>query len=328
MARYHVNPRTGGTSVCGAKISCPFGDMETEHYGSREEAAKAFENKMKEDNIPDPPKKTTQTKPKNLEEMFAVRAASEKDSIPDVDYSKVSKEDIDKMKQNKQGQKQLIFMVDTAPDKLVQYTMKDGASRAYRHEVLTSPNPNLSIETKKQALKNVDLSSNLINDQNFPVDKLASSMTTAQKLETAIQLEDYKKLDKFATELIKTGIKSDDKNLSTDDVAIAIYNNPKVSNRTKERMLRESATLQSRAKLESIMSKDKTFEANFSRPISSSNNDGNFQEARFEINPNLVKEHDLTQKDIEVMMKRKLGSEYFDPSFDARTSTYSVIKLK
>lgn len=41
--KYHINPKTGNPGVCGAKRSCPFGDMEKEHYPTKWQAMKAFE---------------------------------------------------------------------------------------------------------------------------------------------------------------------------------------------------------------------------------------------------------------------------------------------
>lgn len=43
MARYHINPATGNPGVCHAKIRCRFGDMETGHFSTKEEARIAYE---------------------------------------------------------------------------------------------------------------------------------------------------------------------------------------------------------------------------------------------------------------------------------------------
>lgn len=40
---FHINPSTGDVGVCRAKKSCPFGDLESDHYSSRKEAVEAFE---------------------------------------------------------------------------------------------------------------------------------------------------------------------------------------------------------------------------------------------------------------------------------------------
>lgn len=45
MPRYHINRRTGTPGVCKAQIKCPFGDLISEHYDSREEAQLAYEKK-------------------------------------------------------------------------------------------------------------------------------------------------------------------------------------------------------------------------------------------------------------------------------------------
>ena len=42
MPRYHLNFK-GEASICRAKKNCPFGDLDTEHYSSPEEARKAYE---------------------------------------------------------------------------------------------------------------------------------------------------------------------------------------------------------------------------------------------------------------------------------------------
>lgn len=46
MAKYHVNPDTGEVGACRARVRCPFGDLEEDHYPSREDATKAYEQKM------------------------------------------------------------------------------------------------------------------------------------------------------------------------------------------------------------------------------------------------------------------------------------------
>lgn len=43
MTRYHINPRTGNPGICHAKIKCRFGDMETGHFSSKDEARDAYE---------------------------------------------------------------------------------------------------------------------------------------------------------------------------------------------------------------------------------------------------------------------------------------------
>jgi hypothetical protein len=46
MARYHINPKTGNPGVCHAKNKCPFGDIQSDHYDSKEGARKGYEQKM------------------------------------------------------------------------------------------------------------------------------------------------------------------------------------------------------------------------------------------------------------------------------------------
>lgn len=46
MLKYHLSPKTGNPGVCKAKYKCAFGDIETEHYESRELARQAYEQKM------------------------------------------------------------------------------------------------------------------------------------------------------------------------------------------------------------------------------------------------------------------------------------------
>jgi hypothetical protein len=44
MPRYHINPETGNPGVCHAKVACPFGSMDDDHYDSKDEAREAFES--------------------------------------------------------------------------------------------------------------------------------------------------------------------------------------------------------------------------------------------------------------------------------------------
>ena len=43
MAKYHINPKTGNPGVCRAVNSCPFGDLNSDHYPSAEAARSAYE---------------------------------------------------------------------------------------------------------------------------------------------------------------------------------------------------------------------------------------------------------------------------------------------
>lgn len=43
MARYHINPQTGDPGVCKAMVKCPYGDLDKDHYDSKEAARKAYE---------------------------------------------------------------------------------------------------------------------------------------------------------------------------------------------------------------------------------------------------------------------------------------------
>ncbi len=44
--KYHINPTTGRVTICKAVHSCPFGDMETEHFESKNAGQVAFEKSM------------------------------------------------------------------------------------------------------------------------------------------------------------------------------------------------------------------------------------------------------------------------------------------
>lgn len=51
--RYHVNSK-GEAGVCRAKKTCPFGDLESDHYSSPEEARQAYEQEMAQATFPRP----------------------------------------------------------------------------------------------------------------------------------------------------------------------------------------------------------------------------------------------------------------------------------
>lgn len=46
MARFHINDKTGEPGPCRAKKECPFGDLQTEHFDSKDEARRGYEQKM------------------------------------------------------------------------------------------------------------------------------------------------------------------------------------------------------------------------------------------------------------------------------------------
>lgn len=57
MLKYHVNPATGNPGLCAAAVSCPFGDLENDHYTSREAAQNAYEKSQETFTKPKPVKK-------------------------------------------------------------------------------------------------------------------------------------------------------------------------------------------------------------------------------------------------------------------------------
>lgn len=46
MAKFHINPSTGNANKCSATKQCPFGDLDADHYATKEEATRAYESKM------------------------------------------------------------------------------------------------------------------------------------------------------------------------------------------------------------------------------------------------------------------------------------------
>ena len=80
MPRYHINNR-GEPGLCFARKNCPFGDLENDHYSSKNEAIIAFESKNQDQMF----KKFA--KGKNPLDYFSVtdRLTGEKTIIPKVD---------------------------------------------------------------------------------------------------------------------------------------------------------------------------------------------------------------------------------------------------
>lgn len=62
MARYHINPRTGDPGVCSARISCPYGSLESDHFDSKEAARAAYEERR--------PDQAFTTLQRSTDEMF------------------------------------------------------------------------------------------------------------------------------------------------------------------------------------------------------------------------------------------------------------------
>ena len=54
MAKFHINPKTGKPSKCGAHHKCPYGDLKTEHYHTQEAAREAYERSQAKDLVPSP----------------------------------------------------------------------------------------------------------------------------------------------------------------------------------------------------------------------------------------------------------------------------------
>lgn len=54
MKKYHINPTTGRVSLCHALHSCPFGDIDSDHYADQTEARSAYESLLSEETLPMP----------------------------------------------------------------------------------------------------------------------------------------------------------------------------------------------------------------------------------------------------------------------------------
>lgn len=67
MSKFHVNPATGNAGTCKAKRSCPYGDLQKDHYDSKAEARTAYEKKMEKSF-------STLNLPPNHEERFGFSA--------------------------------------------------------------------------------------------------------------------------------------------------------------------------------------------------------------------------------------------------------------
>jgi hypothetical protein len=48
MPKYHINPQTGNPGTCHAKKNCPFGDIQSDHYDSADQARSAYEQANQE----------------------------------------------------------------------------------------------------------------------------------------------------------------------------------------------------------------------------------------------------------------------------------------
>lgn len=48
MSKFHINPKTGNPGICKAKVTCPYGDLEKDHFETKEEARVAFEKQAKD----------------------------------------------------------------------------------------------------------------------------------------------------------------------------------------------------------------------------------------------------------------------------------------
>lgn len=54
MGKFHVNKTTGRVALCRAQKRCPFGDLEQDHYASRQEALEVYEAMMATSVLPRP----------------------------------------------------------------------------------------------------------------------------------------------------------------------------------------------------------------------------------------------------------------------------------
>jgi septal ring factor EnvC (AmiA/AmiB activator) len=73
--KYHINPETGNPGVCKAKHKCKFGDMESDHYSSKEEARDAYEKVQEKES------KSVQNNEAKLVQLKKQNAKLTKDSL-------------------------------------------------------------------------------------------------------------------------------------------------------------------------------------------------------------------------------------------------------
>lgn len=73
MPRFHINPETGNPNKCEAMVRCPFGDLDSDHFDSKDDARRAYEKGEIEGTVPEVVKKA-----KSLEDQLASAKEAER----------------------------------------------------------------------------------------------------------------------------------------------------------------------------------------------------------------------------------------------------------
>lgn len=302
MAKYHINPRTGKAGACGAKHQCPFGDLKDDHYSTREEAQEAYEKKMAANSLPSPQSK------------IEVRPYSQ---------ASYSGEDVKTIAQAN-GYEVLTPMIQgSASPKLVS-TIVDNLppdSQVFK-DVLTSSNKAIGYNHRQKALKskaNELLTPEVINAPAFNPAKHYQDLTTAQKLEVALKLEDQDKLASFAERALVDDPSYSDARVTAYDLVKSVYSNGAVSERTRERLLESSSRLRAVHRLRTAEGNDPGATKREAHQIET------FEEGRvyrMQIDGARLAAQGVRPEDVEVMVNEEWGLRFDYQTFDQATGEF------
>jgi hypothetical protein len=92
VSKFHINVQTGETGLCSAKINCPFGSLENDHYPSGQDARSAYEEQMSAKTIETHKSKTSKdVEPAGFQDISETRKLPEQYPILIADHVAMSK---------------------------------------------------------------------------------------------------------------------------------------------------------------------------------------------------------------------------------------------
>lgn len=301
MAKYHINPRTGLTSACGARANCPFGSMLTDHYATREAAQAAYEARMKGEVFP----------------SSARGSGSVSHLTPELREA-WGNGDV-------KAQDQVLLLVerDLADDDVAFVGRTVGDHSVIQEVILVGPNKNISLETRKAALlrnRNYHLAPAVIENENFPVLELLGSMSEYQLRQVSRYSRDAAVLDELAEEACRRSV---ERPLSgeADGLAVAVVRNSHLSDVTLARVVAVNETAGRFMKLKRLQATHMgDFDNLVVRKVYPSKD--NSREG-FQLDVGKVAELGLSPADVDTWVRYVKGEYLFEGNYDLSTGVYS-----
>lgn len=380
MAKYHVNPKTGRPSACGAVNRCPFGN-EDSHYPSREEAQAAYEKQQRTREVPKPARKAQDgnegIRQRDLrvaardsqDASFLAKAAEEGDEgvMREVasnahsphaalttahgrtqnektkklleehgNFAKKSYtlKEINELIATPSRHRELAtFIEGHATDRMVKSISEGvGVDSPLQRVILTSPNRQISHETKAQALRALALQTpgripaEVAASKNFPVKDFVGDMDERQREWVAREAKQPETMSAL-TAVVERDLSASD-SADAHELAIKVYRNEATNDRDKRRLREASYDAASYHKLQEAKAtrfpeySDIRYKSDSQERALAAGERENFS-----FSAAAMRDLNFGENEIKVYLQEERRVELYDVSWDAETGVFSGTRL-